>query len=175
MGSQQLINSCNITSFRPMLWSEQPLLHWTPGAVPTRIKWPVREADHSPPSNAVNKNVWSLTTTPIMSSRPWHLIRHRHTLTFRFILSYPRLVFCLHYVRVFITDLQSSQIRFVVSCSEIGKTQKLRCGDRARYCILLQTGFKTCAVCMKTHLNISATKIFMRAFISSSHCATGRS
>jgi hypothetical protein len=102
--------------------------------------------------------VWSLTTTSLMSSRPWHLIRHRHNLTFHFILSCPRLVSCPHYVRVFITELQCSQIPFVISCSEIGKTQKLRYGDRARHCILLQRRFKTDAVCMKTHFNISATK-----------------
>ena len=158
MGLQQLINSCNTTSFRPTLGSEQPLLHWIPRTVPTRIKRPVREADHSPSSNTVNMNVWSLTTTPLMSSRLRHLIRHRHTFTFHFLLSYPRLVSYLHYVRVFITELPCPEISCLVASSEIGKTQKLRRGDRARHCILLQRVFKTSAVCMKTHFNISVTK-----------------
>ena len=81
MGFQVLINSCNTTAFRPTHGSEQPLLHWILGAVLTRIKRSVREADHSPSSSAVYKNMWSLTTTPLMSSRPWHLIWHTHTHT----------------------------------------------------------------------------------------------
>jgi hypothetical protein len=30
----------------------------------TRVKWPGREADHSPPSSAEVKNAWSYTSTP---------------------------------------------------------------------------------------------------------------
>jgi len=43
---------------------------WLPRAVSTGIKWPEREANHSPPSSAEYKNTCSYTSIPRMSS--WH-------------------------------------------------------------------------------------------------------
>jgi len=37
---------------------------WVPGALSLRVKWPGREADHSPSSSAEVKNAWSYTSTP---------------------------------------------------------------------------------------------------------------
>jgi hypothetical protein len=37
---------------------------WVPGALSLGVKQLVREADHSPPSSAEVKNVWSYTSTP---------------------------------------------------------------------------------------------------------------
>jgi hypothetical protein len=37
---------------------------WIPGALSLGVKWPGREADHSPPSSAEVKNAWSYTSIP---------------------------------------------------------------------------------------------------------------
>jgi hypothetical protein len=34
------------------LWPTQPPIQWVLGALSLTVKWPGREADHSPPSNA---------------------------------------------------------------------------------------------------------------------------
>jgi hypothetical protein len=47
----------------------QPI-EWVQRAVSLLVKWPGREADHSPPSSAEVKNAWSYTSTPHTSS--WH-------------------------------------------------------------------------------------------------------
>jgi len=44
--------------------SSQPLIQWVLGTLSLGVKWPRREADHSPPSGAEVKNAWSYTTTP---------------------------------------------------------------------------------------------------------------
>jgi hypothetical protein len=49
---------------RTALGPTQPPIQWVPGALSLRVKWPGREADHSPPSNAEVKNAWSYTSTP---------------------------------------------------------------------------------------------------------------
>jgi hypothetical protein len=38
------------TASRTALGPTQPLIEWVPGAPSLRVKWPGREADHSPPS-----------------------------------------------------------------------------------------------------------------------------
>jgi hypothetical protein len=40
------------TASRPALWPTQPPIQWVPGAISLGVKWPVREADRSPPSSA---------------------------------------------------------------------------------------------------------------------------
>jgi hypothetical protein len=35
------------------------------GAITPEIKWPGRQADHSPPSSANVKNAWSYTSTAV--------------------------------------------------------------------------------------------------------------
>jgi len=42
----------------------QPPMQWVLGAPSLGVKRPEREAEHSPPSNAEVKNVWSYTSTP---------------------------------------------------------------------------------------------------------------
>jgi hypothetical protein len=42
----------------------QPPIQWVPGALSLGVKRPRCEADHSPPSSAEVKNVWSYTCTP---------------------------------------------------------------------------------------------------------------
>jgi len=47
------------------LWGSPSLLsngYW--GLLPMGVERPGREADHSPPTNAEIKNVWSYTATP---------------------------------------------------------------------------------------------------------------
>jgi hypothetical protein len=48
----------------PALGPTQPPIQWVPGALSLGVKWPGREADHSPPSSAEVKNSWSCTSTP---------------------------------------------------------------------------------------------------------------
>jgi hypothetical protein len=42
----------------------QPPIKWVPGALSLGVKRPGREADHSPPTSAEDKNAWSYTSTP---------------------------------------------------------------------------------------------------------------
>jgi hypothetical protein len=44
------------TVSKPVLKPIQPLIHLVSGALFLRVKWPRREADHSPPFNAEVKN-----------------------------------------------------------------------------------------------------------------------
>ena len=48
---------------RPVMGPTQPPIHWVPGAMPSRVKRPGRQFDHSPPSSAEVKNEWSHTST----------------------------------------------------------------------------------------------------------------
>jgi hypothetical protein len=50
-------------SSRPALGSTQPI-QWVPGALSWGLKWPRREADHSPPASAKVKKMWIYTSTP---------------------------------------------------------------------------------------------------------------
>jgi hypothetical protein len=56
------------TASRTALGPTQPPIQLVPGALSLGIKWPGREADHSPPSSGEVKNAWSCTSTP--SIRP---------------------------------------------------------------------------------------------------------
>jgi hypothetical protein len=44
---------------RVALWPTQPPVLWIPGDRSLGVKWPMQEADHSPPSSADGKNEWS--------------------------------------------------------------------------------------------------------------------
>jgi len=48
------------TASRPALGITLPLIQWVPGALSPGIKLPMREANHSFPSNAEVKNAWVL-------------------------------------------------------------------------------------------------------------------
>jgi hypothetical protein len=52
------------TAFRPVLGRTQPPIQWEPEPLSMGIRRPGREADHSRPSSAEVKNVWSYTSTP---------------------------------------------------------------------------------------------------------------
>jgi hypothetical protein len=53
-----------ITAFRTALRPTQPLIQGVAGAISLEVKRSGRETDHSPPSKAEVKNVWSYTSTP---------------------------------------------------------------------------------------------------------------
>jgi hypothetical protein len=59
------------TVSRPALGFTQPLTQCVPGALSLGVKWPGREADHSPPSSAEVKNEWSYTSTPQYAFVAW--------------------------------------------------------------------------------------------------------
>jgi hypothetical protein len=48
----------------PALGPTQPPIQWVPWALSLGLKWPEREADHSPPSSAEVNNEWSYSSTP---------------------------------------------------------------------------------------------------------------
>jgi hypothetical protein len=52
------------TTSRPALELTQPSIQWVPGVLSPELKWPYREADHSPLSSAEVKNTWSYTSSP---------------------------------------------------------------------------------------------------------------
>jgi hypothetical protein len=52
------------TSSRTVLGPTQPPIQGVPGAPSPGVKWPEREADHSPPTSAEVKNPWIYTSTP---------------------------------------------------------------------------------------------------------------
>jgi hypothetical protein len=49
---------------RPALGPTQPPIQWVTWALSAGIKWPMREADHSPPPSAEVKNEWSCCPSP---------------------------------------------------------------------------------------------------------------
>jgi hypothetical protein len=60
----------------------QPPIQWVLGALSLGVKRPGREADHSPPSSAEVKNVWSYTSIPEYVFMAWCLVKHRDNFTF---------------------------------------------------------------------------------------------
>jgi hypothetical protein len=74
---------------RPTLRPIQPPIQWVPGAISPGVKRQGREADHSPPSSAEVKNVWSYTFTPplrlhgvVLSYRTKHRVNFTFACTF---------------------------------------------------------------------------------------------
>jgi hypothetical protein len=45
-------------SSRPAMWPTQPPIQYVSGALSLGVKWPGREADHSPPASAEVKKTW---------------------------------------------------------------------------------------------------------------------
>jgi hypothetical protein len=70
------------TASRTALGPTQPPIQWVPGAFSLDIKRPGREADHSPPSSAKVKKVWSYTSTLPISLHDVGLVKHRDNFTF---------------------------------------------------------------------------------------------
>jgi hypothetical protein len=52
------------TSSRPALGPTQLPIQWVPRALSAGVKWPGREADHSPRASAEVKKVWIYPFTP---------------------------------------------------------------------------------------------------------------
>jgi hypothetical protein len=52
---------------------------WVPVAPSAGVKWLRPEADHSPPSSAKVKNVWSYTSIISYSSKVWSLIKNENS------------------------------------------------------------------------------------------------
>jgi hypothetical protein len=60
------------TASRTALGPTHPPIQWVPfRAVSLGVKRPGREADHSPPSSAEVKDVWSYTSTPLYAFMAW--------------------------------------------------------------------------------------------------------
>jgi len=75
------IHAHTITS-RSVLGPTQLPIQWVPGSLSLEVKWPGHEADHSPPSSAEIKNVWSYTSIPPYILMTWCLVKHRDNFTF---------------------------------------------------------------------------------------------
>jgi hypothetical protein len=54
------------------------------GVISLGVKEPGRETDHSSPSSAEIKNVWSYTSTPQFVFMAWCLVKHQDNFTFTF-------------------------------------------------------------------------------------------
>jgi hypothetical protein len=52
------------TSSRPALGSTQPPIQWVAEALSSAVKWPGREAVHSPPASAEPKIIWIYISIP---------------------------------------------------------------------------------------------------------------
>jgi hypothetical protein len=52
------------TVSRTAMGPAQPSIQWVPGALSLEVKWPGREAHHSPPTSAEVKNAWGYASTP---------------------------------------------------------------------------------------------------------------
>jgi hypothetical protein len=48
----------------PALVPKNPPVNWVLGALSPGVKWPRREADHSPPASAEVMKTWLYTSTP---------------------------------------------------------------------------------------------------------------
>jgi hypothetical protein len=72
------------TVARNALGPTHPPIQWVPGALSLGVKWPGREAGHSPPSSAEVKNAWSYTSTPQYAFMTWCLVKHMANFTYTF-------------------------------------------------------------------------------------------
>jgi hypothetical protein len=59
------------TASRLALGRTQPPIQWAPGALSLGVKRPEREAEHSLPSSAEVKNMWSYTSTTQYAFMAW--------------------------------------------------------------------------------------------------------
>jgi hypothetical protein len=60
-------------------------VQWVPGTLSMGVKWPGREADHSPPSSAEVKNALSYTSTPQYAFMTWCSVKKSTGSTLPFI------------------------------------------------------------------------------------------
>jgi len=67
------------TVSRTTLKPNQPPIQWAIVALYLGVKRTGREADHSFPSSAEVKNVWSYTSTPQYVFKVWCLAKHRNS------------------------------------------------------------------------------------------------
>jgi hypothetical protein len=66
-------------------WAHPAPVQWVPGAIFLGVKRPGSKADHSPPSSAEVKNVWSYKSTPPIRLNGVVLkLKHRDNFTFTF-------------------------------------------------------------------------------------------
>jgi hypothetical protein len=72
---------------RLALGPTQPPIQWVSGVLSLGVKRPGPEADHSPPSDAKVKNVWSYTSTPQYAFVVWCSVKKKHRDNFTFTLS----------------------------------------------------------------------------------------
>jgi len=59
------------------LGTTQPPIKWVPEALSLGVKWPGRESDHSPPSSAEVKNVWSYASILQYVFMAWCLVKYK--------------------------------------------------------------------------------------------------
>jgi len=64
-------------ALRPALGHTQLPSQWVPDALYLGVKWPGREAENSPPSNAEIKNAWTCTSTLTYAFMEFCLYKHR--------------------------------------------------------------------------------------------------
>jgi hypothetical protein len=68
---------------RPAVGPTQPPIQWVMGALSLRVQGQGCEADHSHPTSAEVKKMWTYTSTPHMPSwRSASLVKHRDNFTF---------------------------------------------------------------------------------------------
>jgi hypothetical protein len=83
------------TASRPGLGPTQPPMQWVPGALPLGVKWPGREADHSPTSVVEVKMGGFIPTLPNTPSWRSAELKHRDKFALRFTFSYACACLCL--------------------------------------------------------------------------------
>jgi hypothetical protein len=72
------------TASRPALAPIQSPIQWVPGALSPEVKWPGREAEHSPFSSVEVKKCVALYLHPQRVLMAWCLFKHRDNFTFTF-------------------------------------------------------------------------------------------
>jgi hypothetical protein len=108
----------NATASRPAPGPTQPPIQWVQGALTPEVKRLGRDADHSPPSTAEVKNMWSYTSTPQYVFMAWWSVKHESTRTalpLFFLPSFLSSLFFLLYSSPFLF-LQLSFSLYFASC-----------------------------------------------------------